>query len=79
MSCQIAPNGDTAPPAPRTLLSQQEVADHLGVTIRTLQRWRAAGMAPPHYQVGPRRLGYDRRDVVSWIAARRVKQDSPAA
>lgn len=45
----------------------------LGVTARTLQRWREAGMAPPFITFGrlDRILTYDLHDVLKWIDSRR--------
>lgn len=51
------------------LLSEQEVAAWLGVSVRTLRRWRLEhGYGPPIVRVG-RFVRYRRGDVEAWIAA----------
>lgn len=46
--------------APR--LSERALAAHWGLSLRTLQRWRAAGTGPAHLRLGGRIL-YRRSDV----------------
>jgi predicted DNA-binding transcriptional regulator AlpA len=48
------------------LLTPKEVARELGVTERTLARWRAAGFGPVWCRVGPRLVRYDRESVRSY-------------
>jgi excisionase family DNA binding protein len=51
-------------------LSDQELADLLGVTTRTTLRWRRDGGGPPFVRAGPRRVLYRWADVNAWFAAR---------
>ena len=51
-------------------LLEHEVAERWRVSLRTMQRWRAAGIAPPHLRVG-RRVLYPRTEVVAFEARRR--------
>jgi predicted DNA-binding transcriptional regulator AlpA len=53
------------------LLKEQEVADLLGLSVRTLQSWRIRLAGPPFVQVG-RAIRYRRRDLVAWIDANTV-------
>ena len=53
------------------LLREQEAAELLGVSHRTLQRWRCTGEGPPFIRCGPRAIGYCRRDLLRWIVERR--------
>ena len=45
-------------------------AEVLGVTSRTLQRWREAGCSPPFVVIG-RNVTYRLADLLAWIGARR--------
>ena len=51
-------------------LSDQQLADMLGVTTRTTLRWRRDGGGPKYIRAGPRRVLYRRSDVLAWAAAR---------
>ena len=57
------------------LLSQRSVAERLGVTERTMERWRAEGCGPPYLKVG-RGIRYDEADVAAWLDARRRRSTS---
>jgi predicted DNA-binding transcriptional regulator AlpA len=56
---------------PDTLLREQEAADLLSLSIRTLQAWRNRFAGPPFVHVG-RAVRYRRRDLISWIDANTV-------
>lgn len=56
------------PVDPDALLTEVQVGQLLGLSIRTLQAWRARRAGPPFVQVG-RAIRYRRSDVVSWIDA----------
>jgi predicted DNA-binding transcriptional regulator AlpA len=49
----------------------QWLADKLGVSISTIERWRARGEhnLPPHIQLGGV-IRYDEREVEAWIQTR---------
>ncbi|MCK1417631.1 helix-turn-helix domain-containing protein [Bradyrhizobium sp. CW4] len=53
---------------PDALLREQEAADLLCLSIRTLQSWRIRSAGPPFVQVG-RAVRYRRRDLIAWIDA----------
>lgn len=48
------------------LLTTQEVAEILGVPVRTLYAWRCKGLAPRAIAVG-KHTRYRRTDVDAWI------------
>ena len=48
------------------LLGPQEVADYLGVPIRTVYAWRHRGTGPRGFRVG-RHVRYRREDVDAWL------------
>jgi hypothetical protein len=54
-----------------TLLREQDAADLLCLSVRTLQSWRIRLAGPPFVQVG-RAVRYRRRDLVNWIEANTV-------
>ncbi len=53
------------------IVNQTKVAQHIGVSSRTVERWRANGDGPPFVRLGQRRVGYRVADVEAW-ASRRV-------
>lgn len=57
------------------LLSQDAVAELLGVTVRTVERWREEGSGPPFVKIG-RGVRYDERDLIAWLAERRHRSTS---
>ena len=61
---------DTTPPRtvglPRMLNSTQ-VAQALGVNPSTLSRWRALGVGPGVYWLGPASPRYREDDVLAWL------------
>ena len=60
---------------PDHLLREEDVAELLNLSVRTLQSWRLRSCGPPFVQVG-RAIRYRRRDLVAWIEANTV--GSPA-
>jgi hypothetical protein len=53
-------------------LAEQQLADELDVTLRTLRNWRARGEAPPITRIGLR-IFYHRNDVRDWLRSRRIE------
>lgn len=52
------------------MLTPSEVSTVLGVSTRTLSRWRSAGRGPRAARYGHRTVRYLQTDVERWIAAR---------
>lgn len=48
------------------LLSPADLAEHLGVSIRTIYNWRSSNTGPQGFRVG-RHVRYRRSDVEAWI------------
>jgi excisionase family DNA binding protein len=48
------------------LFNERQVADLLGVTTRTLQRWRISGEGPAWVRIGVRLIRYAETDVAAW-------------
>jgi hypothetical protein len=53
------------------LLREQDAADLLSLSVRTLQSWRIRMAGPPFVQVG-RAVRYRRRDLIVWIDANTI-------
>lgn len=51
-------------------LSERETASRIGVSTRTLARWRSTGDGPPFVRLGVRRIGYTPSDIEQWARAR---------
>lgn len=66
----------TTPTRPARLLTTPEVAEVLGVEVRTLERWRKAGTGPPFMLFG-RTLRYHPGRLAQWLAAH--EQGAPSA
>jgi phage terminase Nu1 subunit (DNA packaging protein) len=49
------------------LLTEQELADLLKVSVRTVRRWRAEGTGPPVVWAGSHRPRYWRSQVIRWL------------
>ena len=61
----------TAPREP--FVVEQEAAEFLKVSVRTLQRWRTeppAGGAPRFYKLGRKRVAYRLSDLSAWAESR---------
>jgi excisionase family DNA binding protein len=52
------------------LLTQQQLADELQVSVRTLERWRQEGTGPAFIRVG-RSPRYRRSDIDAWLERQR--------
>ena len=50
----------------RRLFGEHRVAEMLGCSLRTLQRWRKEGKGPPSTKIG-RKVYYDLNDLQEWI------------
>ena len=61
-----------------TLLKQQAAAALLGLSERTLERWRGTGGGPPYTTVG-RGVRYVEADLVQWVNAGRRQSTSEEA
>ena len=63
---------------PDSLLNEQQAAGLLGVTVRTLQKWRVRGGGPRFVRVSSRCIRYRRRELNHW-AAERLKHSTSEA
>jgi excisionase family DNA binding protein len=57
------------------LLDEHEVADLLGISVKTLRTKRCTGESPPFFKVG-RLVRYSEADVMEWLQQRRRRSTS---
>jgi predicted DNA-binding transcriptional regulator AlpA len=55
------------------VLTEKQLLEWIGVSSPTASRWRANGAGPPFVQLGPRRVGYRRSAVETWLLGRERK------
>ena len=67
--CQGALSGARTP-ANQRLLNEREAAGRLGLSVKTLRRWRWAGHPPAFIKIG-RAVRYDPAEIEAFIAAGR--------
>lgn len=65
----------TTPSRTARLMTTDDLAELLGVTERTIKRWRASGDGPPHMMFG-RTVRYHPARVQAWMLAR--EQGTPS-
>lgn len=63
MSSQFVANPDQ-------LLTEQDAADLICQSVRTLQKWRVIGYGPCFFKIG-RSVRYRRREILDWVESRR--------
>lgn len=61
-----------------TYLTEAEAAERLGVTTRTMIRWRSLRSGPPHCRVGARTL-YREGAIAAWLTRQEQRQGRAAA
>jgi len=58
------------PKLPDDINRPRETAERLGVSVATLNRWRAVGCGPRFVRLSPRAIGYLEREIVAFTHAR---------
>ena len=56
------------------LLSPEQLGEWLGVTRRTVDKWRSMGIGPQALRIGPRKVLYRKSDVLAWLDASAIQQ-----
>ena len=64
-----------APAAARSNVDTRRAAELLGMSNRTLEKWRGQGTGPPFLKLG-RRVLYSVVDLEEWIRSRRRRSTS---
>lgn len=49
------------------LLTEQETADYLRVSIYSVKRWRRVGTGPPYTKLGLKTIRYHKSDIDGWL------------
>ena len=57
-------------------LSPDDLAERLGVPVKTVYQWNTSGLGPPRLRIG-RHVRYRLRDVVAWENRHYVDGDDP--
>lgn len=66
------------PEAPADWLSPQQLADWLGLPIKSVYRWNLHRTGPQPTRIG-KHIRYSRKAIESWLAAREQDVEPPAA
>ena len=48
-------------------LTSKEAAEYMGVSARTIQAWRTAGIGPRHYTLSPHTIRYTHEMLDAWV------------
>jgi predicted DNA-binding transcriptional regulator AlpA len=64
-------------PLRRPMATREDVAQYLGVTTKTLDDWRRAGVGPPSFRPGGRFVRYFWDDVETWVRGQPDRFDEP--
>ena len=51
------------------LVTQEEVAEYLSVSTRTLEHWRRVNLGPPYVKLGTRIVRYRISEIQNWLAS----------
>lgn len=70
MAQETAQNPSAATPFWDGFIPEQDAADFLCQSVRTIQKWRVTGAGPQFYKFG-RSVRYRRRDLFEWVEERR--------
>lgn len=69
---------DTTPLAERKFFNNDQTADMLGISRRTLPVWRVQGRGPSFIKLDNKLVRYSEADVIAWIEANTRKSTSAA-
>lgn len=61
------------------LLTTAEAAEHLRLSPRTLERWRAEGIGPKFIKMGPRAVLYAPTELASFVARNEFQTTAEAS
>ena len=57
------------------LLDEKEVAEYLGVSFKTLRRWRFDRRGPSYAKVGGKLIRYPYRELKAWVDQQTIHHD----
>jgi predicted DNA-binding transcriptional regulator AlpA len=49
------------------VLSEDQAAELVGLSVRTLQRFRVDGRGPRYLKLGRKRVAYSEADIAAWL------------
>lgn len=52
------------------LLHENDAADFLSVSVRSLQGWRSKGGGPQYVKISARAIRYRRKDLIEWLESK---------
>ena len=58
-----------------TYLSEQEAAQYLGVSVKTLRRWRFDRRGPAYAKIGGKLIRYPLTNLDDWVSLQMVPHD----
>lgn len=61
------------------LIRRTDLARQLGVSLPTIDRWRAEGHLPPPRRIGPASIAWPRAQIEQWIEAQPLAGEPEAA
>ncbi len=56
----------------RKVLQTSQAAERIGLSVKTLKRWRHEGVGPAYIVLSARRIGYYEDVLADWLAKREV-------
>lgn len=71
--------GSTFDTIPLRLLGEFEVAAILGLSVKTLRRWRLLGRGPQFTRVGGTAIRYEMEKLQQWVSSQPQGGEVPAA
>lgn len=61
-----------AKPSDGLFLTPKQLAKHLGISTKTLDRMRQRGEGPPYVRIGKHRIAYPLAEIDAWVHAQMV-------
>ena len=58
------------------VMTESETAEHIGISLSGLRKWRNDGSGPPYIRIG-RLIRYREKDIEEWLAHRTVSPGEP--
>lgn len=55
-------------------ITENDAAEFLGLTVRTIRKWRGAKKGPPYSKIG-RSVRYSREELKAWADSQKVTHD----
>lgn len=65
-----------APPTIPTFLTESEAAEYLGISKKTLQRWRFGSRGPNYVRVAGRLIRYPQAILDAWMDQQTIKHEN---